>query len=167
MGYTIGIDQSLTSTGIVVLHDGEPKAYKVITTDKAYDKFTRMMEAAEYIINFIQRLDKYSEEVERVIIEGLPFGMRQSNVTRDLAGLQAVIVTSLQENLKITIEEELHIVAPTTIKKYATGSGKATKDQLFEALPESVQKVFEAVPKTKGRFDLTDAYWLAKYGDTL
>ena len=56
---------------------------------------------------------------------------------------------------------DVKILTPSTVKKNATGSGKATKQEMFDSLPEKVQKMFGSIPKSQGREDLTDAFWIA------
>jgi Holliday junction resolvasome RuvABC endonuclease subunit len=83
----------------------------------------------------------------------------RGNATRDLAGLQFVIINKLRFKGTYSVD----IIAPNAVKKLATGNGKAKKQELYEALPESTQKAFDelGVKKTTGRYDLTDAYWIA------
>lgn len=92
-------------------------------------------------------------------MEGLSFGS-MTNATRDLAKLQGIIEKEVFDRVGLVCE----IVAPTSLKKFATGSGRAKKEEMFEALPEEISILFSEVPKTKGRFDLTDAYFLARFG---
>ena len=52
---------------------------------------------------------------------------------------------------------------PNTVKKVATGKGKADKQELYEALPLKPQALFSekmGLKKTTGLYDLTDAYWI-------
>lgn len=155
----LGIDQSLTSTGWVVLEDNTVTSHGIISTPKDNNKFDRMASASYELVAIADD----NKPLDAVVIEGLPFGMSHSNVSRDLAGLQAVIVTALHA-YGFELDEDLFIIAPTTLKKHATGSGKASKQEMFDALPLKEQGLFGSVPKTKGRFDLTDAYWLAHTG---
>jgi len=63
--------------------------------------------------------------------------------------------------------DRISIVPPTTLKKFATGNGNAKKEAMFDALPSETKQVFEEKTlKSKGRFDVTDAYWLSKYAMT-
>jgi crossover junction endodeoxyribonuclease RuvC len=151
----LGIDQSLTSTGWSLKEDGVLKEHGILTSDKTQTNFERAIVVADQIFN----LDKKFKP-DKSVIEGIPF-MSRSNVTRDLAGLQFLIVDRLLRDGW----ETLDIVPPTKLKKFATGSGKASKDEMVEALPEGVKEKFEKIPKTKGRYDLADSYWLATFGE--
>jgi Holliday junction resolvasome RuvABC endonuclease subunit len=156
---SIGIDQSYRATGFVALDSkGSHLHSKLITTDDPTKDFIKKIRVADKIA-----LDIYNEVryfmPQVVVIEGLSFGSVSSS-TRDLAGLQALIIQKLQTG-GYTVE----LVAPTSLKKYATGVGRFKgKEPMFEALPEEIQAIYQQYPKTKGRFDLTDAYWLAHWG---
>lgn len=97
----------------------------------------------------------------RIGLEGLAFS-KFGNATRDLAGLQMAMITHLRYR-KPNQCKDLQIISPNLLKKYATGKGSADKNQMYEALPESAKAVYSAYKKTKGRSDVVDAYWLAKY----
>jgi Holliday junction resolvasome RuvABC endonuclease subunit len=153
----LGIDQSLTSTGWCLLEDGELSEYGLIGSDKNANKFYRMKRVAYEL--WAKALTKRADIIS---LEGLPFGNLPGNVGKDLAGLQAAIVIELQED-RHALDENLFLVPPTTIKKFATGSGKAKKEDMFEALPDIIKAKFSSTPKSRGRYDITDAYWLAKY----
>ncbi len=122
--------------------------------DKTTNRFAQAYEIALHIGKYI---DTYSPDV--IAIEGLAFGMR-GNVTRDLGGLQFVIIAHLQEVKNKLVD----IVAPTSVKKFATGSGRAKKEDMIESLPSEIHTYFInlGVKKTTGLADLADAYWIAK-----
>lgn len=154
----IGIDQSFTCSGIVLIDEDYSLvgAHTVQTKANEYSSnFFRAKHIAEAILDLIEG---YSPDYHiRVGIEGLPYGSR-SNVTRNLAGLQYAIAVSFPDNVLLDLEE----YAPTTVKKLATGNGKADKEEMFQALPPDVKELFGSIPKNQGRYDLTDAYFIAK-----
>lgn len=155
--YYIGIDQSYTSTGFVVL-DINKKIIdcQILSSVKDDDIFKRSWELSEEIINEIK---KYSPC--EIAIEGLAFSM-MGNATRDLAGLQFSIVNKIKFILGLNIS----IVAPPTLKKSATGNGKASKEEMIEALPSDVLSLFTKEKnwkKSRGLTDVADAYFLATY----
>lgn len=157
----LGIDQSFTSTGIVVLDDYDNLVHhEVITTEKYDDSlqiFQRMITISTQIIDIIKNHD-----VKSIAIEGLSF-MSRGDATRNLAGLQGVLVSSIIQKYP---SDSVTIVAPPTLKKYATGSGKAKKEDVFNELPTDIKELFGKIPIAKGRYDLSDAYWLASYAAT-
>ena len=147
----MGIDQSLTSTGIVIKEDGNMVHHQIITSNTDRDDFDRVQDITVKVIDLIK-----SFQVDDVVIEGLAFSSN-GDATRKLAGLQFYLVIEIRKVLPI----ECSVVAPTTLKKKATGNGRANKDDLFDALPDDIREEFMKYNKTGGRFDVTDAYWLA------
>lgn len=153
----IGIDQSYTSTGLVILDDKKNIIdCKTLSTPKTDDTFKRAWDMSEMIIHEIK---KYPECM--LAIEGLAFSMR-GNATRDLAGLQFSIVNKI----KFILKKEISVIAPPTLKKSATGSGKASKEEMISALPKDVYELFTGEKnwkKSRGLTDVADAYFLACY----
>ena len=153
----IGIDQSYTSTGFVVLNDDKKIVdCNIFSTPKSDDIFKRSWDISERIINEITKYDEC-----KLAIEGLAFSMR-GNATRDLAGLQFSIVNKI----KFILNQEITIVAPPTLKKSATGNGKASKEEMIDALPSDILTLFTKEKnwkKSRGLTDVTDAYFLASY----
>lgn len=151
----MGVDQSMTSTGIVVGGQGMVDFMDVFSTssDKTDDlsDFKRCMKIRDAIIKVAE-----TYMVEKVYIEGLSFNA-PGNSNRQLAGLLYTIVTTLIEK-----GFEVQVVAPTTLKKSATGKGNANKDQMFEYLPDMIKEQVNEFPK-KARDDVADAYWLCMY----
>ena len=150
----LAIDQSFTSSGIVLLWNGLMIHCEKHITDPTQDIFTRAWDVAERV-----RLLAHEHNAGVIAMEGLAFG-GVGNATRDLAGLQFVIATTMRFIHDIPVV----LYAPGTIKKLATGKGNSNKDLLIDALPDSVRNAFDAtgVKKTTGLRDLTDAYWIAK-----
>ena len=157
MTYYLGIDQSYTSTGLVgVNEDGQIITQEIISSLKADgDYFTRAKIVSEQIVYKTRVMDACSDHDLKISCEGLAFGMRGTTL-QQLAGLQFMIVNGLREE-----GFEVNIIAPSSVKKFATGSGKAKKEDMWEALPEKVKKMFENIPKSQGREDLVDAYWIS------
>lgn len=151
----IGIDQSYTSTGIVVLDAAQAVVATLrITSTKDDDIFVRADNVSTAIADFVA-----SHQPTRVAIEGLAFGMTGS-ATRDLAGLQFLAIVKLRAKGFAPI-----IVSPSSLKKMALGVGKASKQEMIAALPQEVAERFaaEGYKKTKGLGDMADAFWLAKW----
>ena len=154
----LGVDQSFSCTGLC-LFDGNEHIFSTIQTVPDKEDKLEKFKRAKYIAKEISELCMI-HGVTDVRIEGLAMGKAIGNSTRDLAGLQYVIVNELMENHP---EISITIITPTSLKKFATGKGNAKKDGMFESLPENIQDVLIGYPKTKGRFDLADAYWLAMF----
>lgn len=149
----LAIDQSYTSSGLVVFDGDEVTHAEVFGTDKNNDIFDRAWEIATHIKSIVNK-----HQIDHVAIEGLAFGMRGS-ATRDLAGLQFTIVTMLKHMANVPVT----IVSPKTVKVRATGSGKADKKAMLEALPEKLKNYLVedlGIKKTKGLYDCADSYWI-------
>lgn len=151
----IGIDQSLTSTGFVVIsEDGTLIDHCVIRSDANDSVYKRTEFVAETLLSFCR---KYSPA--KIAIEGLAFG-GTGDATRNLAGLQIHIIIQLS----IKNAFEIEIVPPQSLKKFGTGSGRADKKEMLLHVPQHHKEILEKTHKrTKGLFDVVDAYWLAKF----
>jgi Holliday junction resolvasome RuvABC endonuclease subunit len=152
----IGIDQSYRSPGYCVFKDGELIDFGCLLNDKRLDVFDQASLIAEGAVNLIK-----SHNPNSIYIEGLAFGSF-GNATRDLAGLQFLMIASMRKHLNL---KQIEIVAPTALKKFATGKGKASKDDMINAAPPEIIAGFkkQGYLKTKGLTDLIDAYWLGKF----
>lgn len=155
----MGLDQSLTCTGVVIRTGDTLIHHETIKTTKDMDKLTRMRTIAFRLSFLIQTLS-----VDTVVIETLALGAA-GDATRDLAGLFWLIkhvidsecVCERHRDGSILIKE----VAPNSLKKLATGNGRASKVDMLDALNPCSLSVAESYPKTKGRFDIADAMHLA------
>ena len=158
MSVIMGLDQSFTSTGVCI-NSENGFDFRVIPTvpdkEDPLEKFKRAMFISDAICDMIKE-----QNVDKVNIEGLALGRAIGNSNRDLAILQGVIVCDI---LKKFSGLNINIVVPTTLKKFATGKGNAPKDMLFECLPDDIKENLSKIPKSKGRLDLCDAYWLSVY----
>lgn len=153
----LGIDQSYTGTGFSLIDTNNSVdiliEYGIIRSNIEKDKFDRSKDIAidVYALCLIHKPDY-------VGIEGLAFGMRGDS-TRDLAGLQFMIVNKIRElGLKV------FVVPPNSVKKVGTGKGNAKKEEMYAALPLEVKEKFikTGAKKTTGLYDLTDSYFIAK-----
>lgn len=151
----LAIDQSYTSSGIVVFNDTLMIHAERFATNAELDTYDRAWEAATYMKRVA---DDYKPDI--VALEGLAFNM-VGDATRNLAGLQYTIVLQMRKFGNYKVE----IIPPNTVKKVATGKGNAKKEALLEHLPNDVKKYFIeklGAKKTKGLYDLTDAYWIGQ-----
>lgn len=153
----ISIDQSYTHTGWIVSELDDFNVidilnYGVIKSDKEETKFQRAADVAWDIVKIVNQY-----EPQALVLEQLSFGSIGS-ATRDLAGLLFVIVDRVKRGTHLT-EEDIYLLAATSIKKSHTGNGKATKQQMLEATDPEVRESFESnFTRSKGLYDLVDAY---------
>ena len=159
----MGIDQSYTCTGVVIIDTSNHNkvihhdVYATSKDEHPLEKFKRAHDIASWIMDVA-----FNHSVEQINIEGLAFAAT-TNATRDLAGLQYVIVTKVMET-DITI----NVITPTSLKKLSTGDGRAKKEQMVDAVQShniNFYEILMAYKKTKGRYDVADAYWLANYAE--
>jgi len=169
MQISIGIDQSFTSTAVVIM-DAKDDRYLdscIISTKKVkddrLDKIYRARYISDQLISFINQISKeYDATIQRVNIEGIGFGAR-GNVTRDLAGLQYMMIDAIINRL----DTNPGVIAPTSLKKFATGKGNADKASVMDATPEYLKLVFLRTYKKASLNDFCDAYWLCKMDSVL
>jgi Holliday junction resolvasome RuvABC endonuclease subunit len=109
----VGIDPSLTSTGLAYREDGKVKAYCIGNAK------LRGLPRVAFIRNAVaSALDRFAPDV--VAFEGYALGFRgKSNIIFDIGELGGV--------LKLLILErgiDILLVPPTSLKLFATGSGR-------------------------------------------
>jgi Holliday junction resolvasome RuvABC endonuclease subunit len=155
---TLGIDQSYKSCAVVVMEDDVCTNFEIFKKDDTEDVYHNAAAIARKIGNKVTKV-----QPDLVILEGLSFG-NLGNMTRDLAGLQFAIIIYLRYHLHY--EPEIVIVPPPTLKKFATGNGRAEKQDMIDKVPANTLALFKEAgyKKTTGLADLADAYHLAKYG---
>jgi Holliday junction resolvasome RuvABC endonuclease subunit len=151
----LALDQSFTSTGFSIFDkDKSLISFGLLKNDKSIeDIFEKALTIALKVCKLIEE-----NEITQVNMEGLAFGMT-GNSTRDLAGLQFAIITMVKHSYPlITVK----IIAPKSVKKFATGSGKASKQEMIDSLPEDIKKQFtdKNYKKTTGLADITDSYYI-------
>lgn len=112
---------------------------------------------AEY---FVEQLKAY--KVTQVGLEGYAFGAKGSSLT------------ALAENcglLKYFLSESciaVNVHAPTSVKKFATGSGKASKDDMYDLFALSTGVELNAIfGRSEGSkspvSDMVDAYYISQF----
>jgi crossover junction endodeoxyribonuclease RuvC len=144
--YYIGIDLSLTGTGVIILDkDCKVKEQNLIIT-----KSSQLIE--ERIIHIYCMIETMvlNHPQCKIYIEGLSFGSSGASML-ELAGLHYYIRTCLK-----SIHKSFEIIPPTTLKKFVTGKGNSKKEQML----------LQVYKKWNMEFDnnnICDAFCLAKY----
>ena len=149
----LGIDPSLTETGVIGLRNGKIDLSHLIKTKKAGDTPTLELDRLQTITDEIKSIVEEFKP-NAIAIEGLAFMARNTTALVQLAGLNYFLRQLLFPNYKV------YIVAPTCLKKFVTGKGNCQKDLMF----------LEIYKKYKVSFDnnnLCDAYSLARVGEAL
>ena len=144
MKYFVGVDLSLTGTGLVVLDREFEILHKIlVSTSPSINIEARILNIKDSII-------KYFNKDSVIYLEGLSFGSRGQSML-ELAGLHYLIRAYLyQQNYYFKP------VPPTTIKKFITGKGNCKKELML-------LKVFKRFGIEFDDNNLCDAYSLARY----
>lgn len=149
---SIGLDLSLTGTGVVVMVNGKTVKSVVVTskpTDKtAPGELARLLKIRSEIWKVI---GGYLPDV--VVIEGLAFMAHNTTALAQLAALNYLVREKL-----FAFGLRFVVVAPTTLKKYITGKGNAPKEQM---LMETLRNYGVAFVDN----NLCDAFGLATLGN--
>lgn len=155
MVIVVGLDLSLTCTGIVRLNGSEVRIDRVLSSTPKLPRGQRPTLGQRH-----ERLDSITRDVvsavgmpDLVVVEQPAFS-QNSGSHHDRSGLWWMVVDDLAER-EILVAE----VAPTTLKKFATGKGTASKTAVVDAVARRWPEV-----ETGGDDNVADALVLAKMG---
>ena len=146
----LAIDPSLNSLGYCIFEDGVLYDFGVIQPkDKSEEQHIKIYKLTQELSHIIDE-----ENINEVVVEGMSMGSISTSV-RVLGAIYFQILILCHIN-GLEWEE----LSPTTVKKFATGSGKAKKPDMWNALPDKIKQKIEARFKTiaSGRLDICDAY---------
>lgn len=148
MDYFVGLDLSLTGSGVVVLDSkGDVEFAETIKTNQSGEQ--RLVTIKDRIITIVSDC-----QPEMICIENYAMGIR--------AG-QSFSIGELGGVIKVGLYQQGHaftLVTPTRLKKYITGKGVAEKDMILL----SVYKNFGYEAKDN---NVADAYGLAHIARSL
>lgn len=161
----IGLDGTWANTKIWFLsdkkkHDDIFLKGKIIGSQH-FDWFTPEQRFHNISEHFVRIISKEAANAD-VIIEGYSMGSKgQVYQIGENCGL-------LKHKLW-TRDHKLILVAPTVLKKFATGKGNSDKLQMHEAFVKETGETLEALgkPGTNPSSDIIDAYYLLKYAFTI
>lgn len=124
----VGLDLSLTSSGVAVLADGEVTVSRVRSVGKKGDSLLARGRRLNRLK--VQLLD-LCDGADLVVIEGpaMNVSASASGAVHDRGGLWWLVVHSLIASGVPVME-----IAPRVRAKYATGKGNAAKDAVFAAV---------------------------------
>jgi crossover junction endodeoxyribonuclease RuvC len=126
MTSVVGLDLSLTSTGVAVVHpDGTVDTHRVRSAGHAGDTLDQRHAR---LCGISQKVWELTPAGALLAIEGPAFGMRAQAGTHDRAGLWWQIVGMMRAVGHLVVE-----IPPACRSKYATGKGNAAKDQVLAA----------------------------------
>lgn len=128
----VGIDLSLSQTGVAILHGGKVTTnYLNVKPVASEDRYLSKLLRFEKIGNGL--LDMLDETIQpwtepHIFLEGPAYQSKGSS-GHDIAGNWWLFYQSLVAN-----GMSPHIIPPSTVKQYATGKGNANKDAVMAAV---------------------------------
>lgn len=122
----VGIDLSLTATGVATIVGREPFALGTIRSKGAKD--ATLIERCNRLDDLARDVLVHAKRADLVVIEQ-PAYNQTGGSHHDRSGLWWLVTSQLAE-LGIPVVE----VAPQIVKKYATGKGNAGKDEVLAAV---------------------------------
>ena len=146
---TLGFDVSIARTGWAAIsyESGDWVRGGIITTDARLNLLPRLAEIRRQTWDILELFD---HGVDVAIEQGISY--RSGEVTRKLAMAWATVALSCSDRMGI----EPHVVNISTVKKFATGNGHASKDDMVAAA-RARWGDDTADP------DIADAAWLAEH----
>lgn len=182
----IGIDYSMTCPSVCIMHGMKIKYHAWIDGFKGPSCISRtdINTGAEHIINIHQIVEIYDNDIDRYAKIATPIiktleAYHQNDVVAYIEGYSMAShgrVFAIAENtavLKYILSEygiKAIPVAPSTIKKFGSGSGRAKKEDMFAAFKTqtSIDLQYDLCPGKKKIAspvsDLVDSYYIACYG---
>jgi crossover junction endodeoxyribonuclease RuvC len=125
---SLGLDLSLTGTGLVILEDGKIVQQHLIKSkpvgDKPIDELNRILKIVYEIRNHLT-----GTMIHISVIENLAFGVKNATSLTQLAALNYFVRNMLTHECGYQIPFVL--VSPPSLKKFITGSGNAKKDVML------------------------------------
>ncbi len=153
----VGVDLSLTGTGVVVIENDKILRQKLIKSkpvgDKPSAEIERMVKIIDEVMSVIDcpKVDNYPPHM--VAIEGIAFMARNTTAMAQLCGLNYMLRVVLRiKELKFVV------VAPSSLKKFITGHGNAQKDNIMLS-------VFQRYGETLTDNNIADAYGLSRVAE--
>ena len=153
MAVILGVDPSLTSTGIARVDTEDRLAPETWTITSTGHKGDTLAQRCDRLTAIADEIALY--ECDIVVIEAPSLGQARQGGTLDRNGLWWLIVSRLDRF------DHLPVVAvpPASLKRYATGKGNATKEAMVAAAARRLPHV-----DTGDQADRVDALWLAAMG---
>jgi len=172
----MGIDQSLTSTGITIIKKTgknreeltDTSKYKILHSEIISTKpasgalEVRIGFIKQRIIELIYEFEIYSVGIESLAYAGFGGNSAKSANGRVLAGLFFTILSEL--SLK---EIKYHVINITSLKKFVTNDGRADKIVMLNKIPEdnldTLSEMSNKKINSKMFLDIVDSYWICRF----
>jgi crossover junction endodeoxyribonuclease RuvC len=134
-----GIDQSLNSTGVVIIDVSSGDIILAESIELNKGKKTPKLFGAARLIHIRDEVKRFLSlgQADFVVLEGYSFGSRGSSIF-DLGEIGGAIRV-LAHDLGLPFET----VPPKTLKKYIAGNGNASKEEMAEAIKSKFKLDFK------------------------
>lgn len=134
MVHVVGLDLSLTSTGVatIVIDDDRRTARDYTGVERVTSKGRKdatLWERAERLNQIVREILRLTNGADLVVLEGPSFGQARQGGQHDRSGLWWLVVDALHNTGYRVVE-----VPPATRARYATGKGNAAKDAVLAAV---------------------------------
>ena len=150
---SLGLDLSLTGTGVIVLENGKIIRRHLIKSKPAGDKPINELNRIRKIVEEIETIvDPLVHQLDIVVIEGLAFMVRNATALVQLSALNYMTRAMLSDRGLPFV-----IIAPTSLKKFITGNGASKKDVIM-------MEVYKRYGVSITNDNEADAYSLAQVG---
>lgn len=123
----VGLDLSLTSTGVAIIHNGAATVQRVISKPVPHATSADQAHRIDMLVAAILGAIPDSD-VTKVAVEG-PSYASTGSAAHILGGLWWAVRIALSR-----LGYDVAVVAPGTVKKYAAGRGNAGKDEVLAAV---------------------------------
>ncbi|MET7631721.1 hypothetical protein ABZS53_14895 [Streptomyces sp. NPDC005499] len=153
--YSIGIDQSYSGCAIVHYNAADHSA-----AEKVYDFSPKLAGSGLARLAHVYRtlrehfaLIEQLGPITHVCYEGYAYGAKFKR--EEMGELGGILKLALATQFPAHVARRIHAVAPPTVKKFVTGSGRADKDKMLLA-------VYKRWEHEASSHDAADAYVLAR-----
>lgn len=149
----LGLDASLTHTGVLFLDD-KFKVRESMTLKSKHKKVARLKDIRDGVTWLIK---KHRKDLKLAVMEGYAFNAARFGASRSHS------IGEMGGVLKVAMVEcslPIYMVAPMSLKKFATGHGRGDKNQIL-------LKVYQKYGIELQDDHQTDAWILAMIGQTI
>ncbi|WP_329272033.1 hypothetical protein [Streptomyces sp. NBC_01451] len=157
---SIGIDQSYSGCAVVHYDATTGSASETVldfSPKKVGTGIPRLVTVNAMLREHFAAIERLGQ-ITHICYEGYSYGSKFRR--EELGELGCALKLALATQFPMHLERRIHAVAPTTAKKFVTGSGRADKDKIMLA----VYMRWQHEPSSN---DAADAYTLARIADAL
>lgn len=152
----VGIDPSITCTGLSVVSMNKDNLFtlidkKIIVPGKKSRGFDKKLDSLSAFKWATENLSSF-KDVKFFVFENYSYG--SPGHLADLGEMTGMFKHHISNNLKLPFD----VIAPASVKKIITGSGKATKQEVRDSLSKYISNISDISWNT---FDESDATAIA------